>query len=88
MSLFLEEGLPAGAVGPLFPGRCPRPPPDLALVLPWTHPGERGRLAVPAWPLVAFLRPGVTGRDMPAASSPFTRSMDNINKFEISNISV
>lgn len=87
MSPLIEEELPAGAVEPLFPRRCPQPPPGLAPVLSWS-PEEGGRLAVPTWPQVAFLRPGITNRDIPATSSPFTESTDNINKLRISDILV
>ena len=55
-----------GAAGPLSLKGVP----DLQ-TLPWFYPGdpgETGRLAAPpAWPQVAFLRPGVTSGDMPVA---------------------
>lgn len=87
MSPLIEEGLPAGAVEPLFPQRCPQPPPGFTLVPP-CRPG-RGR--TPGSPCLAsggFLRSGVANRDIPVIPSPFAKSMDNINKFRMSNILV
>lgn len=87
VSPLVEEGLPAGAVEPLFPQRCPQPPPAFTLVPPCRPGGGR----TPGSPYLAsggFLRSGVANRDIPVISSPFAKSLNNINKFRMSNILV
>lgn len=58
-----------------------RPPPGL----PPADPEEGGYLYLASG---GFLGAGLTDRGIPATSSPFTKSTDNINRFRISNILV
>lgn len=75
-----------GCCGTAVPQRCSRPPPDLALVLPRRSRGDRtpgspSCLASGGFPEArGYQRGHACG--MPA-SSPITKSVDNINKFEI-----
>lgn len=78
MSPLIEEGLPAGAVEPLFPQRCPQPAPGFTLVPPCTLRGGR----TPGSPYLA------SGGFVESGIAPFAKSMDNIHTFRMSNISV
>lgn len=70
--------------GTTVPSEVSRPPPDLPLSSPLQ---TRRREDVPTWPQVASWGQGLpTG--IPATSSPFTKSTDNINRCRISNILV
>lgn len=78
VSPLTEEGRPAGAVEPLFPPRCPRPAPGFSLVPPCAPGGER---TPGSFCLASGGFPG-------SGIAPFAESMDNVNEFRMSNISV